>query len=317
MSDVESPLVHVGLHKTGTTWLQKTVFQKAAGKHFRYSEDRALLRGEWGLPNHDDFDPAHTRERVLESLKGSADLPIILSDEILAGRPFHSQFEQGVIMERIAQTFPEAKILITVREQISLIYSAYGHYLRGGHTSSLDRFLAVPSGAKAYVWRPVLDRSYYDYNRLQDRYIGLFGTENVKIVPMEWMIGSTDEFIAAMEAFTGYSWPRPEAASRDRRVNPAWTDLSRAYVRFANRFEDQDSRFARKPGRVWKNAIADKISVATPQGLHKRMRTAAMDKIARSIGDTYAASNLAVAQKTGIDLKRYGYIVQDSGSMQS
>jgi hypothetical protein len=309
MPDSRQMLVHAGLHKTGTTWVQQNIFQTGARTYFRYSEDRALLRGTWAQPDYGDFDPVRAREHIIQGLEGAADLPVVLSDEILAGLPFHHRFGQGIIMERIAQTFPDAKILITVREQTSLIYSAYGHYLRGGHTSSLDRFLAVPDAKKAQVWRSVLDRSYYDYERLHALYARHFGAGNVKIVPMEWMIDKAEDFISEMEGFTGHSWPQPSPAAKDKRVNPAWTDLSRAYVRFANRFEDQDTRFARQQGRFSKSAIASKISRATPKSLDKRMKKDALDKIRRAIGTDYAASNRALAQRTGIDLNRYGYVM--------
>lgn len=309
MPDDTNILVHVGLHKTGTTWVQQNVFQAGAGQQFRYTEDRTLLRGTWAQPGYGEFDPAQAGPHILQALKGSDDLPVVLSDEILGGLPFHHRFGQGVILERIEQTFPTAKILITVREQASLIYSAYGHYLRGGHTSNLDRFLAEPPAEKAQVWRSVLDRAYYDYEHLHGLYARRFGAENVKIVPMEWMINNAEDFIAGMEGFTGHAWPRPKPTAKDRRVNPAWTDLSRAYVRFANRFEDQDTRFAVRKGRFSKNAIAERISRATPKALDRRMKQNAMAKIRNAIGDTYAVSNRALAQRIGIDLGQFGYVM--------
>ena len=182
-------LVHVGLHKTGTTWVQQQIFQAAANEHFRYSEDRTLLRGVWAQPNYGDFDPALARDTIMQGLQGSPD------------------------------------------------------------------------------------------------------------------------FLADMKKFTGHSWPMPFATAKDKQVNPAWTDLGQAYVRFANRFEDQDARFTKKRKRFSKNAIASKISGATPKGLHERMKKNSLLKIAQAIGDQYAASNSALSQRTGIDLERYGYIV--------
>lgn len=302
-------LVHVGLHKTGTTWVQQQIFQAGSNEHFRYSEDRTLLRGVWAQPDYGDFDPALARDQIMQGLQGSPDFPVVLSDEILSGLPFHSRFGQGVIMERIAHTFPQAKILITVREQTSLIYSAYGHYLRGGHTASLDNFLATPKDKSALVWRSILDHSYYDYEHLHHLYARKFGAKNVMIAPMEWMIGDTQDFLVVMQKFTGHSWPLPSVTTKNRKVNPAWTDLARTYIRVANRFEDQDARWNKKRKRFSKNAIASKISAATPKGLHERMKAKSLRKIAQAIGDQYAASNRTLSQKTGIDLERYGYVM--------
>lgn len=305
----ENMLVHVGLHKTGTTWLQKQVLAKGHTAQFWHCDDRPLMRSALVLPSYVFFDPDAAREAFSPVISEAteAELPLVLSDEMLAGIPFHNRFGQGLVMERVKAVFPGAKILITIREHVGLIHSAYGHYLRAGHTGSLEDFLAMPEASQGKLFRSILDWGHYDYAKVLAFAERMFGQGEVMLAPMEWMTRDTPEFLARMETFTGYAWPSYSQDAARRKVNAAWTEPARRFVRHANRLESKDARWRHKKGRWSANNMASRVSRWTPRKFQERMKATALDYIRSEVGNYYAASNQEVAQRIGVDLGKYGY----------
>lgn len=303
-------LIHIGLHKTGSTWLQKRVFAAKHGHEIAYCGDVKLIHAQFILPDSDEFDPEAPRRTfapLLETAAQAGQLAVI-SDEALGGRPFHAKFMRETHAARIAAVFPNAKILITIREQRRIIYSIYGQYLRFGYTSSLEDFLApAPEGSFLH---PVLDRGFYDYARLIRAYERHFPADNILVVPMEWMVADPDGFLRFLSERTGVTLSPVGARQAARIDNPALSDLAYAVLRQANRLVAQDARgLVGHVTRFNPNAIAFWVDRMTPAGLRRSMHAARMALIDRTIGDTYAASNRVVSDRIGHDLAAYGYRV--------
>ncbi|MDF2232646.1 sulfotransferase [Albimonas sp. CAU 1670] len=207
------PLIHVGPHKTATTWLQDVVLGPKDGEELVYCFDfpathEAFLRPAWG-----DFDPRRARARLSPWLERSEEtgLPLIVTDETLSGYPFHHRFDREVAALRMAEAFPRARILVTIREQKAVIDSMYGQYLRYGYSSPIEEF--VDPGDDKGALRPILERAYYDYDRLLDLYEGLFGAGRVLMLPMEWMTRNPTEAMARLSAFIGAEITAPAPTS--------------------------------------------------------------------------------------------------------
>ncbi len=312
MTQAHPPLlIHVGLHKTGSTWLQKRVFEAKNGHEIAYCGDVAMIHGQFILPDSDAFDPEVPRQAFAPLLMkaAAAGQLAVLSDEALAGRPFHAKYQREVQAARLAAAFPDAKILITIREQRRIIYSMYGQYLRFGYTSSLQDFLA-PAPAQSFL-HPVLDRAYYDYERLIRSYERHFPTDNILLVPMEWMVSDPNGVLRFLSAQIGTDLSAVGAGQAGRIENPALSDLAYAALRQANRLVSQDARGLGRATRFNANAIAYRVDRLTPDALRRSMRAARMALIDQTLGDTYALSNQKVAARIGHDLAAYGYRVPE------
>jgi hypothetical protein len=125
--------VHIGLHKTGTSFLQEQVFPHIAGLH--------LIRGM-----------APLREELTRDTGGG---PILISSELLSGRPwpllgsgdvqragrFASNFRSA--LRTLARLHPHARVLVGVRRHGGWLASLYRQYLHEGGELPLDRFFAV------------------------------------------------------------------------------------------------------------------------------------------------------------------------------
>lgn len=305
---LERPLViHVGLHKTGTTWLQGQLSGARYQDDLVFCGNINFIYRQFLVPDAQEFSPEETRAAFCDRWASQLDgrQAVMVSGEYLGGRPFHAKHMREVTAARIARTFPEAHILITLREQAAIIYSMYGQYLRFGYTSSLSEFLRQPSPHSSF--QPVLDRAFYDYARLLDLYERFFPGDRIMMAPSEWMFANPDTFIDRLNAQLGTSLPVPENQMRDKVANPAWSDLAYGVLRQLNRFDSQDSRWQRSVGRLGPNAMAARIDRLTPAILRRRMRAARMDMIRQEIGDFYAASNRTLAERIGLDLTSFGY----------
>ena len=120
-------IFHIGLIKTGSTFLQREVFSKISS-NFCYLDSKSFL---------------NQREKFVLSNK-----PLFISNENLSGHPFLysseglSYFEQFKnSLRNIKGRFNNPKIIIGFREPSSFIYSAYQQYLKEWGTLKWTEFL--------------------------------------------------------------------------------------------------------------------------------------------------------------------------------
>lgn len=300
-------LIHAGLHKTGTTWLQRRVFEAKHGTEIQYCGNLNLLYRQFLLPDITNFSPAAARsafDPILNTAAGAGQLAVI-SGENLAGRPFHARHQREIVAERLAATFPDACILLTIREQEAILYSMYGQYLRFGYSSSLRSFLRQPPPGSSF--RPVLDLIFYDYAHLVRTYEQFFPPENILVVPFERMVADPNAVLSYLVQKTGCTLSAMDPESSMRSANAAWSDLAYEALRHLNRFNSQDSRWQHKPGRFSPNSVARYVDRLTPSRLRRSMLGARRRLIREIVGDYYARSNTLASARIGIDLAQFGY----------
>lgn len=126
--------LHVGLHKTGTTYLQSVVFPNWSG--IRYLRNLTV----------ENFLRIDSEETVLASREG------------LSGPALGSQAEKLAFLKRLSRMFPEARILISFRPHAAYVNALYSQYLRYGGTLTLPEFFDIES-----------DRGMLKHNDIQFR----------------------------------------------------------------------------------------------------------------------------------------------------
>jgi hypothetical protein len=152
-----NPLIHIGYHKTGSTWLQKHLFDCPERGFFRLS-GKEISKNHIGLRpatrfarrfvfepgdrlySLNEFSPDRMRELLGECKVLDSAIPV-LSDERLSGHPETGGFDSQDICDRLSQVFDSPKIFIVIREQKSLIASCYLDFLLKGGTSSLKEYM--------------------------------------------------------------------------------------------------------------------------------------------------------------------------------
>ena len=118
---------HVGLHKTATTWLQSVLF--TLHQEIRLIND---YKEPWNdeviryvvLRDRYSFDAEIYKKMIQARIK--SEFPdqegvFIVSAERLSGHPSSGGFDREKIIANIHAAFPDAKILITFRNQIVIL----------------------------------------------------------------------------------------------------------------------------------------------------------------------------------------------------
>ena len=225
MSKTITLLLHVGFGKTATTWMQKQIFSKMA-----FNEDNCIYFGKLGdgeVMLDESFHKLHYE--LFNSLNGlkryrsrnsirlvnsydkisnkfdvlgvSGGGSVVLSNETLAGYGGYNaelnMFLLKMVVERVRQNLGakynlEEKILVTFREQTSLLQShyAYDYYHQSDKFKTFDEYIEYGlvnhhDDIFGSLW---IDEVIQFMN-------GIFGKESVLFVPYELLKKNKKEFL--------------------------------------------------------------------------------------------------------------------------
>jgi len=248
-------IIHVGLHKTGSTFLQQQVFPSLAGV--------SLITRPYTQYNHAfnrlqyADDSLYDRDAVRAELDDMTGERILISDESLSGKPFYFNYvNRSLIVRRLKNLLPDATIILFLRGQVDLILSLYNQYVRMGGTKDIAHCL----------WKPEVDfrleghkheteYSYHDPRHLHfntnDCFIHLQGFlytpllrlyrdafPRVEVFLYEDLVHRQDEVLSRLSRLCGCSTSWPAGTDRvddARRINPSVSDQELDRIRFRNR----------------------------------------------------------------------------------
>jgi hypothetical protein len=231
-----SPIVHIGFHKTGTTWFQDCVYPRV--RNLRYVP-RAQTQAALLEPSAFAFDSA-AAARQLDAANG----PVILCEENLSGYPHNGGllgFLTQAVAQRIRATLPDARIVIFLRAQPEMIAACYQQYVRGGGTFSSQRYLWPIDwlrGAQAQPFKiPRFSFDHFEYDRVIAHYTALCGAERVHVFPYEALQRDARAFLEsfAKDLELDLDLASVPMAKRNASYSPAVLALTRALNRFTAR----------------------------------------------------------------------------------
>ena len=307
-------LVHVGFHKTGSTWLQHHLFNNAAcGFTNETGRPRHQIVHDFVRPDAFCFSARDTRSRYAPLLNTAArmGLTAVISHERFSGYPPSGGYDRRLIADRLAETFPEARILIVLREQRSLIRSMYSQYVTDGGDQSLKRFLETPEPALGRM--PYFRFSFYMFHQLIAYYQRLFGADRVLALPFELFAEDRHRFLSAIVEFCGREYANPvvEGAANARRPI-----LMQSAQRYANRFFSRNElspvalfpvpRLAKRFGR-----LTPFFQAVSPEPLERWGDRSMRRRIDEIVMTKYADSNAISSRLIGIELSEFGYPCSD------
>ena len=141
----------------------------------------------------------------------------IFSDDVLCGRLFNSGIDA---VDYVYKSHPNAKILIVIRSQPSIINSAYKTYIKRGGIWDFPRYT-----------KEILHRKKYDFFLMVEKYIRFYGKKNCKVMVFEDLIRSPDEYIKNIVRFIGGQ----KVVKHDMApVKPAPSNLYNELLRYIN-----------------------------------------------------------------------------------
>jgi Sulfotransferase domain len=309
------PLIHIGYHKTATTWLQRELFSVDSDVFVPMSPDNnpnvGKYLGRQFIRDRDGYllSPFElNRETILlelEYILGKIDIGSrvpVLSYERLSGNPHSGGFDAGIIADRIQACFPEARIFCVIRQQKEILLSTYFQYLKIGGTDTLKTYLTRSYDGR----RPGFSPAHLNYVDLVSCYYRLFPRENVLVLPYEMFRNQTRLFLDRLGKFVSLDIS-DRTARAEIRYNKRADDAITPRLPFLNLFLESSSVNAYSPlCTPLAKPLLRFINRLLPfdRGAYVKKLCQQIDTI---VGDRYEAGNRRLSAITGIDLSAYGY----------
>lgn len=309
-------IIHIGYHKTATTWLQAEVFPRVRGARVLGADvaRRAFLRdGSFS------FQPERAR-----GILGAGQGRILLSHEGLAGHYINGGMMGAFsrdIAERLHATLPGAHVLVMIREQRDIITSSYLQYVRMGGSLSAQRLFRPERHdrhfARHAVKCPAFLRDHFAYDGLLGHYRRLFGEGRVHVFLYEALREDPERFLAALCRDLAIDpGPLPEAT---RRRNIGYGTHMLAAARLANLLT-RDSLDGRSPGlpllpgKGLKRVFDGLNRVPWLSGPRVTPERLLGREFCAELAEYYAPRNAVLAGMFGLPLARYGYAMPAGGA---
>lgn len=304
-------LIHIGYHKTATTWFQQVYYPLARDATY---VPRAVVRQAFLQDGAFTFDPARARALIDSHTGGAARL--VLCEEGLSGYP-HNGAMMGCLSKEVAgrlkATLPEARIVIFIRAQAEAIAATYQQYLRGGGTHRPHRYLFPYDylyGAIAQPHKvPRFSFDHFAYDRLIACYEELFGADRVHVFLYEAFRRDPVDFLADYGRRLDLDVP-PAAVSlkpRNRSYSQAVLGLARLLNHFTSRTVQDKQCLVHIPG--WYGARGKLLEGLSRVGRPPSAVQLLGPETVTWIAQQFWESNLRLVGRLGLPLARCGYPV--------
>lgn len=218
--------LHLGIHKTGSTFMQERFFPVLNGISYCHCRTRCRRFIDY-LLHADDFEFKADYARELFDADATVDrsLPIVLSDEMFyAPLTWNGYVHRRRGCDRLAEVFPEGHAAIVLRNQRDLLESLYREYIKNGGTSSWHLFL-----------RKQVAPGYLHYDSYVSYLLERFGSGSMTVFFYEDLVLDMEEYLGKWCDTFGVprdGWDREAATVRS---NPAISPGLLAFLRVANR----------------------------------------------------------------------------------
>jgi hypothetical protein len=230
----------------------------------------------------------------------------VISHERFLGYPFAAGLDAPLIRDRIHEFCPQAKILIVVREQQSLIASTYTQYLRRGGTMPIKKALTHKYDSRLAFF----NREYFYYHLAVEGYMKVFGKENVLVLPYEQLKKAPEDFLSHIYTFCGLKTvPQIQTGRKENKSNSLFIEQ---LFRRLNLLTTRNSLNGYSPIglslRPRTESFKRCLSGLVPNRIEKRAKRALNESISTHLPPgTFSNSNARLSEITGIDFSSYGY----------
>jgi hypothetical protein len=338
-------VLHVGPPRTGSTFLQSRVFPNIPGVYDVRSRDTTFMSQLRDLLDENPLflDIGSARDMLLSRLVGVKEEIVLISAEECFGsytslvesaayhaKQFHDNCRKTALL---AALFEGAKVFVMFRRQDAWIVSAYMIFIQNMYTFGIHEFLAPDGGGGVWPYaarstKPCCDIRTLDWSVYIKNYHRAFGRDNVLALPQEMMREDLKGFLGRFCNFLGVAPYAPDIVPIENR---SYSALSLRIALLINRFcLAPGNRFGFIPTHPFSKTIAlrrqarDTWLLWALAGISRRisLRWILSDVLDRAhyrradplgpsrrteIVRQFEEGNRRLAEKTGLDLSRYGY----------
>ena len=294
-------IIHIGYHKTGTTYLQKNVFENNPKLFNRVPQP--TIRNTLILPSplRYDSEPFETL-----CLSNSLEKRLVISNEYISSNIHNGDYMSAITADRLKQVIPSAKIIIGIREQVSMITSAYSQYIKARGSLSIRDYLYSPISK-------LFNFNHLQYHSLIEYYMNLYGKENILILPYEVLKTNPRLYLKTVFEFI----EEPDLIETidfdvQSKLNPSMSSFALQVKRFFNPFIMQTfpglgKTLYFKPLVLLFSLINRGLKLFPLKALDKKIEENIRSIILEEISDRYEYSNRQTQNYTSFDLNALGY----------
>ncbi len=313
-----SVVFHVGLPKSASTWLQSVAFPNIKsvnyiGRNYNLNQ-YDVSQGKPPKIKDDVYDalfhlskahPHSYNKRWVKEVIDSKlvdDLPNIISTEHLSEV---SNYLQASI--RIKELYPECSIILSIRNQASLLLSIYLNELSKGCIENFTTLLNYDhENRQRIIGIKEIWLDHYDFFQMYNNYSYYFGKDNILVLPVELIKKDVALYGRKLFSFLGIEYEQTwvEKIKSNEKVNKGgvqiddingWLFLNRLGYFFPERIRNGINNrieiFIKATRLLWRiNSPRNKIY-------------SELDKI----GEKFSESNKLISDEIGIDLNKLGY----------
>lgn len=325
-------IVHTGLSKTGTTFLQKNVFPNLnlyfEGASYMKTAQEELLRNlillSSYIPNPLHYDKSlqcefkndlwnYINEKNINNFE-----KFLFSFESFSGCSLYEYKNQDENIELIKYLFGTPKIFFVFRKQTDWIESQYNQLFKNGNEftwgglylqyMNLNEILGYKSG-KFDKNNKYINICTLNWLNLYYKYINNFGKENVLALPYELFKENPQKFLKTfyeffnIEPFYPNNFEYINTRVKSTELQPL--SLIAAYKNITGKAPLKIRRIIEKNEKgLVKILMKSQIKIPQKRNLNKQKLSPNQKKI---IMDIHKENNINLAKEIGIELSHYGY----------
>ena len=205
---MSNTIIHIGMPRTATTFFQQSVFPKLTDYDY-FGIETTHFNDVFNQLQFAD-DSFYDKELVKTFTKNWSTKNVILSNEGFIGQSYPLNYiNRSIIANRLSEIFPQAKILLVLRNQLDLLASLYSISLLWRETKAIDDYIWTPHKNNNVGNGPanLLFNTYDDYENINGYdYLTLINLykqrfSHVEILLFEDFIQQPELFSKQLDAF--------------------------------------------------------------------------------------------------------------------
>jgi len=221
-------IIHIGLHKTASTFMQKYFFPLHADES-GYVEIRKhtpnFLR-YFLYCNELEFDIKIANAILWRELNiiNFSKQKLIISDEQFCGSPWNNASHRKLYFDRLNGIFPNARYIIVLRNQNDLIQSLYLQYIKTGGSATWKEFLSHKRPPLNFSLKSYLNYGVYiNYiiSQVERERVGCFFYEDMKDNPLPFL----KQIASFIGVKAGSELNKIVFFNANRSISPAWVKI--------------------------------------------------------------------------------------------
>jgi hypothetical protein len=242
-------LIHIGMHKTASTYMQSLWSHNSAVSLAQNSLNSIVKEGRDNGWKGARMTPLRTPVKLPLGQLVQPGKKIVLSNENLSGAYFNDDasseqlhaFREFVAV-RMKATIGKSKILIVTRSPEKWIISMYNQTIKTGGTLSFRQFLRK---------RQDFLRNSCNIRELFNIWKQQYGSDNVLVLPMELLSDDEARFYQLIEQFSGVPACRTTLSDRvNTSLDPLNLEVMRRLNKFANLFLNHGKYHGKPPADI-------------------------------------------------------------------